>query len=92
MTKSLIITFDEKDESSLMSFFKKFKIKTFNAQKQAIQVRIQQALQSGLWDSFDEEEKEDFVFGAMIMETNKENTIDAETFKRELRAQIEQFN
>ena len=75
MTKSLIITFDEKDESSLMSFLKNFKIKTFNAQKQAIQARIQQGLQSGLWDSFDEEEKEDFVFGAMIMETNKEHTL-----------------
>ena len=88
MTKSLIITFDEKDESILMSFFKKLKIKTLNAQKQAIQVRIQQALQSGLWDSFDEEEKEDFVFGAMIMETNMAHTVDTENFKRELLAQI----
>ena len=88
MTKSLIITFDEKDESILMSFFKKLKIKTLNAQKQAIQVRIQQALQSGLWDSLDEEEKEDFVFGAMIMETNREHTVDTENFKRELLAQI----
>ena len=88
MTKSLIITFDEKDESVLMSFFKKLKIKTLNAQKQAIQVRIQQALQSGLWDSFDEEEKEDFVFGAMIMETNMAHTVDTEDFKRELLSQI----
>ena len=88
MTKSLIITFDEKDESILMSFFKKLKIKTLNAQKQAIQVRIQQALQSGLWDSLDEEEKEDFVFGAMIMETNMAHTVDTENFKRELLAQI----
>ena len=88
MTKSLIITFDEKDESILMSFFKKLKIKTLNAQKQAIQVRIQQALQSGLWDSFDEEEKEDFVFGAMIMETNMTHTVDTENFKRKLLAQI----
>ena len=88
MTKSLIITFDEKDESILMSFFKKLKIKTLNAQKQAIQVRIQQALQSGLWDSFDEEEKEDFVFGAMIMETNMTQTVDTENFKQELLAQI----
>ena len=88
MTKSLIITFDEKDESILMSFFKKLKIKTLNAQKQAIQVRIQQALQSGLWDSFDDEEKEDFVFGAMIMETNMAHTVDTENFKRELLAQI----
>ena len=71
-----------------MSFFKKLKIKTLNAQKQAIQVRIQQALQSGLWDSFDEEEKEDFVFGAMIMETNMAHTVDTENFKRELLAQI----
>ena len=88
MTKSLIITFDEKDESILMSFFKKLKIKTLNAQKQAIQGRIQQALQSGLWDSLDEEEKEDFVFGAMIMETNMAHTVDTENFKRELLAQI----
>ena len=88
MTKSLIITYDEKDESTLMSFFKKLKIKTLNAQKQAIQVRIQQALQSGLWDSFDEEEKEDFVFGAMIMETNMTQTVDTENFKQELLAQI----
>ncbi len=88
MTKSLIITFDEKDESVLMTFLKKLKIKTVNTQKKAIQVRIQQAMQSGLWDSFDEEEKEDYVFGAMIMETNREHTVDTENFKRELRAQI----
>ena len=88
MTKSLIITYDEKDEPTLMSFFKKLKIKTLNAQKQAIQVRIQQALQSGLWDSFDEEEKEDFVFGAMIMETNMTQNVDTESFKQELLAQI----
>ena len=90
MAKSLIITYDEKDESILMSFLKKLKIKTMNTQKQAIQVRIQQAIQSGLWDSFDAEEKEDFVFGAMIMETNRAHTVDTENFKRELRAQINQ--
>lgn len=84
MTKSLVITFDEKDESSLMSFFTKFRITTFNAPKEAIQARIQQALQSGLWDSFDEEEKEDYVFGAMIMETDKKHTIDTNSFKQEL--------
>ncbi len=88
MTKSLIITFDEKDESVLLTFLKKLKIKSLNTQKQAIQVRIQQAIQSGLWDSFDEEEKEDFVFGAMIMETNREHIVDTENFKQELRSQI----
>ncbi len=88
MTKSITITFDEKDESVLMSFFDKMKIKTVNTQKQAIQVRIQQAMQAGLWDNFDAEEKEDFVFGAMIMETNMTNTVDTENFKQELRLQI----
>ena len=88
MTKSLIVTFDEKDESILMSFLKKLKVKTMNAEKQAIQVRIQQAMQSGLWDSFDEEEKEDFVFGAMIMETDRTQTVDTESFKKELLSQI----
>ena len=81
MTKSITITFDEKDESLLMSFFDKMKIKTVNTQKQAIQIRIQQAMQAGLWDTFDAEEKEDFVFGAMIMETNMTNTVDIENFK-----------
>ena len=77
MAKSLIITYDEKDESILMSFLKKLKISTMNAQKQAIQ--------SGLWDYLDAEEKEDFVFGAMIMETNRAHTVDTENFKRELK-------
>ena len=89
MTKSLIITFDENNETLLMSFLKKHKIETISTQKQAIQMRIQQALQSGLWDSFDAEEKEDFVFGAMIMETNMSQTVDNENFKQELRAQID---
>ena len=53
MTKSLIITIDEKNEMALMSFLKKHKIATIDKQKQAIQVRIQQAIQSGLWDTFD---------------------------------------
>ena len=88
MTKSITITFDEKDESVLMSFFDKMKIKTVNTHKQAIQIRIQQAMQAGLWDTFDAEEKEDFVFGAMIMETNMTNTVDTENFKQELRLQI----
>ena len=88
MTKSLIITFDEKNEMALLSFLKKYKIETIDMQKQAIQVRIQQAIQSGLWDTFDTEEKEDFVFGAMIMETNMTQTIDTDTFKQELKSQI----
>lgn len=88
MAKSLVITFDEKDESALLSFFKKLKIKTMNTQKQAIQARIQQAIQSGQWDTFDEEEKEDFVFGAMIMETDMTKTVDTENFKNELKPQI----
>ena len=88
MTKSITITFDEKDESLLMSFFDKMKIKTVNTQKQAIQIRIQQAMQAGLWDNFDAEEKENFVFGAMIMETDLTNTVDTENFKQELRLQI----
>jgi hypothetical protein len=88
MAKSLMITFDEKDESVLMSFFKKLKIKTMSAQKQAIQARIQHAIQSGQWDTFDEEEKEDFVFGAMIMETDMNKTVDTKNFKQELKAQI----
>ncbi len=86
MTKSLIITFNEKNELLLMSFFKKHKIETIDMQKQAIQARIQQALQSGLWESLNTVEKENFVFGAMIMETNMSHTIDTESFKRELRA------
>lgn len=53
-----------------------------------IQVRIQQAIQSGLWDSFVGEEKEDFVSGAMIMETNRKHIVETENFKQELRSQI----
>lgn len=59
-----------------------------NTQKKAIQARIQQVIQSGQWDTFDEEEKEDFVFGAMIMETDTTKTVDTENFKQELKAQI----
>ena len=64
MAKSIIITYNEADESLLMALFQKFKIKTKTVQPQSEIETVRQRLHdkfvvSGEWVKMSDEERED---------------------------------
>ena len=64
MTKSIIITYNESDESLLMAFFKKIKVKTETLQPKSEIETIRKRLYNkyvvtGLWVNMNDEERED---------------------------------
>ena len=72
MTKSIIITYNESDESLLMALFKKIKVKTETLQpKSEIEV-VRQRLHdkfvvTGLWVNMNDEEREDAAHAETII-------------------------
>lgn len=91
MSKSLVITFDEKDENLLMAFFNRLKIKALsveNGKEVRIQKRIQEAVQTGYWQTLNEDEQEEFVFGCMLEEVDTSKTVDTGDFLRKLKSNL----
>ncbi len=63
MTKSILISYNEADESFLMALFKKLKVKTLSAPKSEIEI-VRQRLHdkyivNNKWATMSEEERED---------------------------------
>lgn len=91
MTKSLVITFEEQDESLLMAFFNRLKIKiqtSINDRDLNIQKKVQEAVKSGYWESLNDEERESFVFGCMLDEVDTSKTVDTDLFVKKLQNRL----
>ena len=72
MTKSIIITYDEADESFLMAFFKKIKVRTETIGPESEIKVVRQRLHdkfvtTGLWANMNDEEREDAAHAETMM-------------------------
>lgn len=91
MTKSLVITYEEQDESLLMAFFNRLKIKTQTSVSDkdvSIQKKVQEAVKSGYWESLNEEERESFIFGCMLDDVDTTKTVDTDIFVKKLQNRL----
>jgi hypothetical protein len=54
----------------------------------AIHAKIKLALETGLWLVLDEEEREDFVLGAILEQADTSKIIDADTMKNKIKQRL----
>ena len=85
MTKEMTITYQDSDEDFLISLFKKLKI-AVKPKDTKVQVFIADAIERGEWGLMVEEEKEEYVLGAMIVSGDRTVSTSTEDYLTELKA------
>ena len=99
MRKSIIITYNEADESLLMALFQKFKIKTKTVQPESEIETIRQRLHdkfvvSGEWANMTDEEREDathaetMIYGQEQADHHTYTAVESQDYRSKLREKL----
>ena len=98
MTKNILISYNEADESFLMALFKKLKVKTLSASKSEIEI-IRQRLHhkyvvNNKWATMSEEEREDAAHAETMLYAQEQpdhhvyTSAETKAFRAKLRTKL----